>query len=98
MFCYFLFRTLDEDLGIVEVDDLETNQPVVAQGRQQFLWVDKYAPRHYTELLSEEVGWGQNVVTCRGVIAEIKFHLLLNGKYSQDIPPSTHKCYLAAVW
>ncbi|XP_041363858.1 chromosome transmission fidelity protein 18 homolog [Gigantopelta aegis] len=47
-------RTLDEDLGMVEDGDKENVLPLDTPEPQQFLWVDKYAPRQYTELLSEE--------------------------------------------
>ncbi|KAL3877809.1 hypothetical protein ACJMK2_035456 [Sinanodonta woodiana] len=54
-------RQLDTDLDIVEGDEreienegLEGTGPPVPADEQRSLWVEKYTPRRYTDLLSEE--------------------------------------------
>lgn len=36
-------------------DDEENEDPEDAEGRRSRLWVDRFSPRHYTELLSDDV-------------------------------------------
>ena len=49
----YVNRDLSERLSDVEDDeDVSVNQEA-----EKLLWVEKFAPRTYTDLLSEEVGW-----------------------------------------
>lgn len=36
-------------------DDEEKDDPEDTEGRNSRLWVDRFSPRHYTELLSDDV-------------------------------------------
>ena len=52
-FINYVNRDLSERLSDVEDDeDVSVNQEA-----EKLLWVEKFAPRTYTDLLSEEVGW-----------------------------------------
>lgn len=36
-------------------EDKENEDPEDTEGRASRLWVDRFSPRHYTELLSDDV-------------------------------------------
>ena len=46
-------KDLNEDEGVEE--DLDDDIEDLSESIQKDLWVEKYAPRKYTDLLSEEV-------------------------------------------
>ncbi|XP_050392503.1 chromosome transmission fidelity protein 18 homolog [Patella vulgata] len=46
-------REIDDNLGLDGLDK-ENEEPIALSEPQKFLWVEKYAPCRYTELLSEE--------------------------------------------
>lgn len=37
------------------IEDEENDDPEDKEGRSSRLWVDRFSPRHYTELLSDDV-------------------------------------------
>ena len=43
------------ELGGPEVEDEEEEDNEDEEGRQSRLWVDRFSPHHYTELLSDDV-------------------------------------------
>lgn len=47
-------------------EDKENSNPEDTEGQASRLWVDRFSPRHYTELLSDDVSF--NFITnCRQV-------------------------------
>ncbi len=44
-------------------EDKENDDPEDAEGQTSRLWVDRFSPRHYTELLSDDVSVLYNFTT-----------------------------------
>lgn len=69
-------RQLDEDLGLVDAD-IEVTVPLIPELEPQHcLWVEKYAPHRYTELLSDEVHIPQIFASIAINNSIIKCHLI----------------------
>lgn len=45
-------------------EDKENDDPEDAEGQMSRLWVDRFSPRHYTELLSDDVSL-KSITGCR---------------------------------
>lgn len=55
------------------LEDKESDDPEDLEGQMSRLWVDRFSPRHYTELLSDDVSF----VLC------VYFHA--SGRYVRNI-------------
>lgn len=45
-------------------EDKENNDPEDTEGQASRLWVDRFSPKHYTELLSDDVSFN-SITNCR---------------------------------
>lgn len=52
-------------------EDKENDDPEDAEGQTSRLWVDRFSPRHYTELLSDDVSVN-SITGCRQIKCDIK--------------------------
>lgn len=55
--------------ALVEPDtaeDRENDDPEDAEGQMSRLWVDRFSPKHYTELLSDDVSY-HAITGCRQI-------------------------------
>lgn len=52
-------------------EDKENDDPEDAEGQTSRLWVDRFSPRHYTELLSDDVSFN-SITGCRQIKCDIK--------------------------
>lgn len=56
------------DDALVEPDTAEDKENEDAEGQMSRLWVDRFSPRHYTELLSDDVRFKLYYITgCRHI-------------------------------
>lgn len=62
-FCGFVSHSSSVNDVLVEPEsseDKENDDPGDADGKISRLWVDRFSPRHYTELLSDDVSFLHN--------------------------------------
>ena len=61
----FVFQSSNVNDVFMEAESLkdkENNDPDDGEGQTSRLWVDKFSPQHYTELLSDDVSFSCNII------------------------------------
>lgn len=71
--CPLLSSVNDVIVDPESLEDKKSNDPEDKEGQMSRLWVDRFSPRHYTELLSDDVSF----VLC------VYFHA--SGRYLKSI-------------